>query len=68
MDWFLELNTTVQGAIVTAAGTVLAAIIKGLFSMIDRGKNKTVKVVIKQKTSGNNNTFIGMQNNGREDL
>lgn len=55
-------------AIIGAAAVVLAALIAGIFSLINKGKSKESRQIqIKQKQSGRNNTQIGIQNNYGDD-
>ncbi len=73
MEWFSSLDKTVQVAIITALGGIIAAIITGLFSLINKkNKDTTVKknsesTRITQTSYGDNNTFIGVQNNSRKE-
>lgn len=54
--------------IIGAAAVVLAALIGGIFSLINKGKSKESRQIqIKQKQSGRNNTQIGIQNNYGDD-
>ena len=73
MGWFLSLDNTVQVAIIGGIATVCAAIISGLFAIwASRRKSKDdavssgSTVTITQSSSGNHNTFIGIQNNGKD--
>lgn len=55
-------------AIIGAAAVVLAALIAGIFSLVNRGKGKESKQIrIKQEQSGRNNIQIGIQNNFGDD-
>lgn len=75
VELFLRLDKTVQVAIITLCGGVLVAIINGVFLLISNRKKKVQqtrttiadKVTITQTSNGNNNGFIGIQNNGKDD-
>lgn len=75
MEFFLGLDKTVQVAIIGLISAVSVAIITGIFSWLsNRKKSKeqapttqSNKTSIKQSSSGHNNTFIGIQNNGKDD-
>lgn len=74
-ELFLSLDKAVQAALITACGGVLVAVIKGLFSLLNNRKKKnhktkkavTDKITITQTSSGHHNTFIGIQNIGKDD-
>lgn len=75
MELFLGLDKMVQAAIIAACGSVLVAAINGLFSLVNNRKKKnhktkkavTDKITITQTSSGHHNTFIGIQNIGKDD-
>ena len=75
VELFLRLDKTVQVAIITLCGGVLVAIINGVFFLFINRKKKVQqtrttiadKVTITQTSNGNNNSFIGIQNNGKDD-
>lgn len=73
MEWFLSLDKVVQAAIIGGVATVCAAIIAGLFAVWTTRKKRKNDVVsgsstttITQTSSGSHNTFIGIQNNGKD--
>lgn len=81
LDFFLNLDTSVQVAIITLCGGVLVALINGIVSLANgivplinnRKKNniqsqgsETDKITINQTSNGHNNTFIGIQNNNKD--
>ena len=73
MEWFLSLDKVVQAAIIGGVATVCAAIIAGLFTVwTTRKKSKndaasgSSTTTITQTSSGSHNTFIGIQNNGKD--
>ena len=67
MEWFLALDTTVQVAVIGLCSAVLVAIIKGIFSIVGKKKERdSTTTVINQSSSGKHNTFIGVQNNKKE--
>ena len=55
------MDITIIVAIISASGTIVAVIIKGIFSVLKKNKNSSTK--IEQKQKGNNNIQIGIQNN-----
>lgn len=59
-EWFKNLDSAVQAAIITTVGAILCAIIAGFFDLKKKG-NSSNDINIKQK--GKNNTQIGIQNN-----
>ena len=71
MEWFMQQNQVVQAAIVTGIFGVITAIITGSFNLIKSQWSRQSKdskmhdstINIMQSTTGNNNTFIGVQNN-----
>ena len=69
MEWFTNLESTLQVALVSGIATVLAAIISGIFAILsNKKKDGTVKkssdsTTFTQKINGNHNTVIGIQNN-----
>lgn len=71
MEWFMQQNQVVQAAIVTGIFGVITAIITGAFNLIKSQWSRQSKdskmhdstINIMQSTTGNNNTFIGVQNN-----
>ena len=71
MEWFMQQNQVVQAAIVTGIFGVITAIITGTFNLIKSQWSRQSKdskmhdstINIMQSTTGNNNTFIGVQNN-----
>ena len=71
MEWFMQQNQVVQAAIVTGIFGVITAIITGAFILIKSQWSRQSKdskmhdstINIMQSTTGNNNTFIGVQNN-----
>ena len=75
VDFFLSLDKTVQVAIITLCGGVLVAIINGIFSMINNYKKKNTqtntatsdKITVNQTSNGHHITFIGVQNNGKDE-
>ena len=75
VEFFLSLDKTVQVAIITLCGGVLVAIINGIFSMINNRKKKNTqtntvtsdKITVNQTSNGHHNTFIGIQNNGKDE-
>ncbi len=73
MEWFSSLDKTVQVAIITALGGIIVAIITGLFSLVNKKKKDAAvkknsgSAKITQTSYGDNNTFIGVQNNGRKE-
>lgn len=74
LNWFLQQDSTVKAAIIAGGATIVVALIGGVFKLIElcitnRKKKNEVKgsgVNILQTTKGNNNTIIGVQNNGKE--
>lgn len=69
LQWFAEQDSAVKVAIITFCGTVLAAVIAGIFSLLGKkGKSKTTPTyTVNQTATGNNNTQIGIQNNFKKD-
>ena len=69
VELFLSLDKTVQVAIITLCGGVLVAIINGVFSLINNRKKKNAQTnaTVNQTSNGHHNTFIGIQNNGKDD-
>lgn len=75
VEFFLSLDKTVQVAIITLCGGVLVAIINGIFSMINNRNKKNTqtntttsdKITVNQTSNGHHNTFIGIQNNGKDE-
>lgn len=71
MEWFTQQSQGVQVAIVTGTFGVITAIISGVFKLIKSrwscqskdNKMHDSTVNIMQSTTGNNNTFIGVQYN-----
>ena len=61
-EWFKNLDSAVQAAIITTVGAILCAIIAGIFGLKKKG-NSSNNTNIKQKQKGKNNTQIGVQNN-----
>ena len=49
-------------ALIGAGGTIVAALIGGIFVVIKNGKKANGSTSIKQKQKGNNNIQIGQQN------
>lgn len=72
MNWFLSLDKTVQAALIGLCSAVLVAIITGVFSLLGKarkektGEKQSTTTTINQSSSGSYNTFIGIQNNGKE--
>lgn len=75
VEFFLSLDKTVQVEIITLCGGVLVAIINGIFSMINNRNKKNTqtntttsgKITVNQTSNGHHNTFIGIQNNGKDE-
>lgn len=71
MEWFKQQSETVQTAVVSGIFGVITAIITGVFKLIKSRWSRQSKdskmhdstVNIMQSTTGNNNTFIGVQYN-----
>lgn len=64
-NWFLSLDQASQVAVIVAVitflGGIIAAVVKGLFSLVAKRRNKvSPKYVIKQ-TAHDNATQIGIQ-------
>ena len=57
-EWFKNLDSAVQAAIITTFGAILSAIIA-----LKKKGNSSNKTNIKQKQKGKYNTQIGIQNN-----
>lgn len=74
LNWFLQQDSTVKAAIITGGTAIAVALIGGVFKLIElcitnRKKKSEVQgnnVNISQPVTGNNNTVIGVQNNGKE--
>ena len=72
VDFFLSLDKTVQVALIALCSAVLVAIINGIFSILNNKKSKlkdsteSDKVSITQTANGHHNTFIGIQNPGKD--
>lgn len=74
LNWFLQQDSTVKAAIIGGGATIVVALIGGAFKLIEiciTNRKKKVEaqndsVNISQTATGNNNTFIGVQNNGKE--
>ena len=72
--WFLQQDSTVKAAIITGGTAIVVALIGGAFKLIElcitnRKKKREAQsngVNISQTATGNNNTFIGVQNNRKE--
>ena len=65
LEWFTEQDTTIKVAIIGACGTVLAAIIAGIFNLFNK-KSKTKENathMVNQTATSQNNTQIEVQNN-----
>lgn len=69
LQWFAEQDPTVKAAVIALCGTVLAALIAGIFSLLGKkGKSKTTPTyTVNQTATGNNNTQIGIQDNFKKD-
>ena len=66
MNWFSGLDVEIKVAIISAGGAILAAAFNGLFSLLTKRKGSDTKSTsVNQKTKGNNNTVIGIQNDIR---
>ena len=61
-EWFKNLDSAVQAAIITTVGAILCAIIAGVFGLKKNGDSSN-STNIKQNQKGKNNTQIGVQNN-----
>ena len=64
LEWFTEQDTTIKVAIIGACGTVLAAIIAGIFNLFNK-KSKTKENathMVNQTATSQNNTQIEVQN------
>ena len=69
LEWFAEQDTTIKVAIIGACGTVLAAIIAGIFNLFNK-KSKAKEnstYIVNQTATDQNNTQIGIQNNYAND-
>lgn len=74
LNWFLQQDPTVKAAIIAGGATIVVALIKGAFKLIEicitnrkkKSEAQSDSVNISQTATGNNNTFIGVQNNGKE--
>lgn len=74
LNWFLQQDSTIKAAIIAGAATIVVALIGGVFKLIElyitnQKKKSEVQsngVNISQTATGNNNTFIGVQNNRKE--
>lgn len=69
LQWFTEQDSAIKVAIIGSCGTVLAALIAGIFSLLGKkDKSKTTPTyTVNQTATGNNNTQIGIQNNFKKD-
>lgn len=74
MDWLNAQDPTVKVAIIGVIGTISAAIIAGIFSLLSNRKksdksaaNNKAPHTINQTSSGIGNTQIGIQNNYYEE-
>lgn len=75
LELFLSLDKTVQVAIIALCSAVLVAIINGLFSVLNNCKKKNQQadtttadeVTITQTSNGHHNTFVGIQNIGKDE-
>lgn len=69
LQWFAEQDSTVKVAIITFCGTVSAALITGIFSLLGKkNKSKTTPTyTVNQTATGTNNTQIGIQDNFKKD-
>ena len=71
INWFVQQDPAVQAAIITGVVSFVVALVTGVFKLIEvwrsNRKNKNESqgstINITQSTSGNRNTFIGVQNN-----
>ena len=64
LEWFKNLNPTVQGAIITSLFGIIGVIIAGLFGLVKKGVPTKNNVTIKQKQGRDSRgTQIGIQNN-----
>lgn len=74
LEFFGNLDATVQVALITLCGGVLVAVINGIVSLLNNRKKKdaqsqatvTDKSTVNQTLKGHNNTVIGIQNNIKE--
>lgn len=69
LQWFAEQDPTVKAAVIGLCGTVLAALIAGISSLLGKkDKSKTTPTyTVNQTATGNNNTQIGIQNSFKKD-
>lgn len=69
LQWFTEQDPVVKAAIIALCGTVLAALIAGIFSLLAKKEKDKANptYTVKQTATGNNNTQIGIQNNFKRD-
>lgn len=73
-NWFLQQDSTVKAAIITGGTAIVVALIGGAFKLIElcitnrkkKREGQSNGVNISQTATGNNNTFIGVQNNRKE--
>lgn len=64
LDWFKNLDPSVQGAIITGVVAIIVAVITGVFGLAKKEKGTEHKTIIKQKQARDGNgPQIGIQNN-----
>lgn len=74
LSWFLQQDSTMKAAIIGSGVTIIVALIGGIFKLMEfcvshqkkKSEAQNSVVNISQTTTGNNNTFIGVQNNRKE--
>ena len=49
LNWFKNLDTVVQGAIISGVVTIIVAVITGVFGLVKKGNDANHKTIIKQK-------------------
>ena len=69
LNWFSQQDPTVKAAIITGCAGIIVALISCAPKLLEflnakkKGDEKNSSVNITQSTTGNNNTFTGVQNN-----
>lgn len=74
LSWFLQQDSTMKAAIIGGGVTIIVALVGGIFKLMElcvshqkeKSEAQNAVVNISQTTTGNNNTFIGVQNNRKE--
>lgn len=69
LNWFSQQDPAVKAAVITGCAGIIGILISCVPKFLEllnakkKGNEKNSSINITQSTSGNNNTFIGVQNN-----